>query len=291
MLRSEWRVLVEQGLWPLLAALLPWRWALATVRRRSRGGAALLAHGRRSAAAAAAVYTEAANPGFAERAQFVALLDQLDAFRSVLRGFGPLKHWQVEGAWPAAPCVAVSLHYGNGFWALGHLRQHGHRAHFVAQGVDPGWLRSRPVTRLIMRFRRWCHERLTEAAVIYTGGAKGRAAAALAAGESIVALIDVPHGLSRGCVPMRLFGQALAVQTGMIRLARELGVPVVPFLTRIGDGQNRRLLIGPSLREGTAEQVARTVAEWLAEAAAADPAAWQLWPQLPEFIQAAADQP
>lgn len=289
MLRSEWRVLIDQGLRPLLAALLPWPWAVAWIRRRSRRIDALQGHGQRSCAAAMAVFGADTDRDFAERAQFVALLDQLDAFRSVLRGFGPLRHWQVEGNWPAAPCVAVSLHYGNGFWALGHLRKHGHRAHFVAQGVAPVWLRSRPATRLIMRFRRWCHESLTGAAVIYTGGAKGRAAAALADGESIVALIDVPHGLARGSVPMQLFGQALAVQTGMIRLARELGVPVVPFLTRIGDGRNRRLLIGPSLCEGTPEQVAQTAAAWLAAAASADPAAWQLWPQLPEFIAAAAE--
>ena len=291
MLRSEWRVLLDQGLSPLLAALLPWPWAVAYVWRCSQQVDALHRHGERSASAARAVLTEAIDPGFARRAQFIALLDRLDAFRSVFRGLGPLRHWRVEGSWPPAPCVAVSLHYGNGFWALGDLRRHGHRAHFVAEGVDPSWLRARPVTRLIMRFRRWCHERLTGAAVIYTGGARNRAAAALAAGESIVALIDVPHGLTRGWVPMRLFGQALAVQTGMIALARELGVPVVPFLTGVGTGRERRLRIGPSLVAGSAEQVAAAAADWLAAAAAEDPAAWQLWPQLPEFAAAVQSLP
>ncbi len=282
--RSEFVLLRDHVLHPLIASLLPWSWTLRYAHWLSGRASRLAAHGERSREGAVRVLGAVADAAFARRALWVRILDVIDAPVSLLGADRHLlKHWRVTGSWPTRPCLAVSLHHGNGLFALRHLRLGGHRAHLIAQSIQPEWFRGRPVTLAMTRLRFWCVERLMQAAVIYSGGARKRSLDAIAAGDSIVAVLDNPQGLTRGIVPIQLFDRRVALHTGILELAMAAGLPVVPYLSVVGDGRVRELHIGPTLALDTAAATCAALEQWFAPLVAADPAAWHLWPQMQEF--------
>lgn len=283
--REEASLLRDHIVIPWLGALLPWSWCWRVLWLLSRRSDWIGAHGLRSRAGAAPVLGEAvANAGFARRAQFVRMLDIVDAPLSLLRSDRHLQQWwDIEGTWPDEPCLAISLHYGNGLWALRHLQLNGHHTHLIAQRIEPIWFRGRPITRMVMAFREWRVARLMNQPIIHSGGARARSLAALRAGRSIVAVLDNPQGLERGVVPIPLLHRRLALHVGILRLGLEAGVPVVPYLTSIRANGRRALSIGPAIRAENVESICAQLADWFAAPTQADPAAWHLWPQMQEF--------
>lgn len=288
--RSELVLLRDHLLHPLIASLLPWSWSLRYAHWLSARASRLGAHGERSREGAARVLGDGdggravADAAFARRALWVRMLDVIDAPVSLIGADRHLKrHWRVRGCWPEQPCLAVSLHHGNGLFALRHLRLGGHRAHLIAQSIQPDWFRGRPVTLAMTRLRFWCVERMMQAAVIYSGGARQRCLDAIAAGDSVVAVLDNPQGLTRGIAPIHLFGRRVALHTGILELAISAGLPVVPYLTVIGDGRVRELHIGPEINADSTTAVCAELARWFAPLVDQDPAAWHLWPQMQEF--------
>lgn len=282
--RTELTTLRDQIILPWLLCLLPWRWtwrALWWLTGRSQW---YDAHGLRSRAGASAVLGAAADAGFERRCQFVRELDVIDAPLSLLRSDRHLSGWwDVDGEWPKTACLAISLHYGNGLWALRHLQLHGHRTHLIAQRIEPQWFRRRPVTRAVMAFREWRVARLMQTPIIHSGGARARSLEALRNGRSIVAVLDNPQGLERGVVPVHLFGRRLALHTGILHLGLEAGVPVVPYLTSIEANGRRRLRIGPAIRESEVGAICAQLEAWFQPLIAADPAGWHLWPHIAAF--------
>lgn len=283
--RVELATLRDQILLPWLVALLPWRWGWRVLWWLSRRQTWYDAHGPRSRSGAEPVLGAAADIGFARRAQFVRLLDVIDAPLSLLRSDAHLHDWwDVEGEWPKdSPCLAISLHYGNGLWALRHLQLHGHRTHLIAQRIESAWFKRRPVTRAVMAFREWRVRRLMQMPIIHSGGARARSLEAMRKGCSIVAVLDNPQGLDRGVVPVHMFGRRLALHTGILHLGLEAGLPVVPYLTSIEANGRRRLRIGPTLRESNVTAICTGLEAWFAPLIEADPAGWHLWPHIREF--------
>jgi phosphatidylinositol dimannoside acyltransferase len=288
--RNELATLRDHFVLPWMLILLPWRWAWGALWWLTRYANAYDAHGLRSRAGASPVLGTSADAGFARRAQFVRMLDIIDAPLSLFRSDRHLQRWwNVEGAWPKdSACLAISLHYGNGLWALRHLQLNGHRTHLIAQRIDPAWFTWRPVTRAVMAFREWRVVRLMETPIIHSGGARARSLDALRNGRSIVAVLDNPQGLDRGVVPVQMFGRRLALHTGILHLGLEAGVPVVPYLTSIEANGRRRLRIGPAIRETDVAAICTQLEAWFQPLIAADPAGWHLWPHIREFEDAVA---
>jgi hypothetical protein len=282
--RSELILFRDHTLHPLIASLLPWSWTLRYAHWLSRRASRLTTHGERSREGAERALGSAADAAFARRALWIRIVDIIDAPVSLFGADRHMRrHWRIHGQWPSRPCLAVSLHHGNGLFALRHLRVSGHRAHLIAQSIQPEWFKGRPITLAMTRLRFWCVERLMQAAVIYSGGARQRSLDAIAAGDSIVAVLDNPQGLSRGIEPITLFGRRIALHTGIVQLALGAGLPVVPYITVIGDGRQRELHIGPEIDADSTSAVCAELARWFAPLVGQDPAAWHLWPQMQEF--------
>jgi hypothetical protein len=284
---SELVELRDQILHPLVASLLPWHSSLRYAHALSRRLGRLGDHAGRSRSGAAAAIGAQADAAFARRALWVRLLDLIDAPLSLLPGDRHLRrHWRVLGQWPDQPCLVVSLHYGNGMFPMRHFRLSGQRAHMILERVDPVCFKGRPLSRWIAWFRRRCVERAMGGEVIFSGGARRRCLDALAAGDSIFALLDNPQGLQRGMVPVQLFGRRIALHTGILELARSAAVPVVPMLSMVGDGRRREIHIGPVIDAHSAPELGIALAQWFAPLVESDTAAWHFWPHLQQFEQA-----
>jgi hypothetical protein len=149
----------------------------------------------------------------------------------------------VEGAGAVqAPeaAVFVSFHLSGGFRVFDVLRRLGFDPTFLCAPPRPGWSRYQ---RAIAGARLAHLRRTLSVPYVMTGpGAKRALESRLAAGGCIVALLDVAPGTLglRDFGQGMLFGRALAVPLGLLRLAATTGVRVVPYDGRLEEG--RRVL-------------------------------------------------
>jgi len=287
-----WRDLFELYLAPASAALLPWplsiRW-LRWLARREWLYAAEVAAAKRARQEVLGVESPAA---WCEEFRLVRLVDHADLYLSLTRSDDWMKrHLRVSGAWPLqGPFIAFTFHWGTGFWSLRHLRRAGFRPAMLSTPLGPppalsdwraryGFRRNREVARA------------SGEGVIYLGGAKDKLRAHLAAGGVVVGLLDVPPGQTPESVAVDIFGRPSALPRGMLDLAVELRLPLVPFFLSLDalTGE-RRLRICPPLAGATAEELAPAAAQLLNDAVAACPPAWHRWADASLFFSAAAAQ-
>jgi len=193
----------------------------------------------------------------------------------------------VEGEWPRhGAFLAITFHYGTGIWLCRSLRRAGHRARFLSGRFDAADFTGRP------RVYRYGIERLAEveriggAPPIFRPGARVDILRTLDAGDCVIGLIDVPPRLApRDQRPATLLGQRASLPDGLVRLAREAGVPVVPCWVEVDFARGtRRVVIEPPLRVTQDAGVLDHFAAVLDRIVRAQPAAWQFWREWPAWI-------
>jgi hypothetical protein len=276
---------------PGLPAVLPWRWAWAFYRTMSRFP--LLLPAQMSARADIAVQ---ALPGtdrarLRRRMRFLQLLDFADLYlarRAQLTAL-PGGHFTVEGEWPSGPFLAVSFHYGTGMWMLRDLLRKGRRTTVVAAPFEPGDFKGRRVYLGYGRARHREMERSAGASAAYRPGVREKLVKALAEGNVVMSLLDLPPRLvpANQCA-VTLLGQPASLPAGVFQLAAALNVPVVPFWIEINARGVRKLVIEPA-REP--QDVAANLAHFAALLDALirrDPAAWHFWSEWPAWQHDAA---
>lgn len=277
-LRRHWRDLVEQFLAPGLPLLLPRAAGLRLLRRCTRGP--LFAEGVEAVTAAAlAAGAAASHTDFARRQRLARLLDMGDALGRVARRL-PL---DVEGDWPApgTPFVALSFHFGTGLMGLAHLRRHGTPVAFVSRPHGRADYGAHPLRWWGARARLAGIAAACGAPVVFTGGSYAALRDRLAAGMAVCGLIDTPLPPGRGALAAELLGRRVGLPGGLIRLAREAGVPVVVFsVTPDLDSGRRRLRIEPALPADDANAVAALAARHLDARLREAPACWYFWHEL-----------
>lgn len=228
---------------------------------------------------------------FARDARSVWLLDAADLYRSRRRPAGWLPP-QLDrvGAWPAGPFVALGFHYSAGLWVFGDLRRSGHDAVMVLARQDPGAFTSHPVRLRYGRLRMAEVERIAGRPPAYRPRVRERLLQELADGACVLCLLDVPpHIAPRGQRPVHILGQPASLPAGALDLAREAGVPVVPYWVEIDPASGRRrLVIGEALDPAPVDAVLAQLAARLDGLIRQQPAAWLFWNEWPAWLRDAA---
>lgn len=279
-LRRHWRDLVEQFLAPGLPLLLPRAAGLRLLRRFARLG--LFADGVEAVTAAAlAAGATDSRADFAYRQRLARLFDMGDALgRACLARRLPV---DVEGAWPApgTPFVALSFHFGTGLMGLAHLRRHGTPVAFVSRPHGRADYGAHPLRWWGARARLAGIAAACGAPVVFTGGSYATLRDTLAAGTAVCGLVDTPLPPGRGALATELRGRRVGLPGGLLRLAREAGVPVVVFsVTPDLDGGRRRLRIEPAQPADNEAVVAALAARHLDARLREAPACWYFWHEL-----------
>ena len=176
----------------------------------------------------------------------------------------------------AGPLVAASFHFSGGLRVFDALIARGLRTTFVLA-------ENRPLGR---RYVRWLHEmrrayfrRWLRPPFVATGpDARDRLAAHLSEGGAVVALLDVaPDHLDlRDHASGELFGRAVRLPIGLLRLSLAAGAPVVPFDARIERGA-RLVRFHPAARGAQPDALLRAVLRTLEGSIREHPETWQGW--------------
>ncbi|MBO9661309.1 hypothetical protein [Dokdonella sp.] len=266
---------------PLSLALLPWSLSFRAARL-------LAQHARLFRAEADAAWTNAA-PFCADSDEgewkfgyrLVRWVERIDTFLTLTRS--PAwwrRRVDVTGDLPpsAAPGMLLTFHWGAGHWLWRLFVHRGIRAHFLArrpQALDHG--RGR-VALWYAQLRGRALRRIGSLGVLYTGGSAKRVAEALAAGEGVVGMLDLPAEDAQRAQRVPLLGRVARLPSGLLEIARAQNAPVRLLSCGLDTRSGRRLLqveeLPPAL--SVHELLARYGAH-LEGAVRRAPEAWQMW--------------
>ena len=286
-LADTWMLSAAPG-WP---SHLPWPLAYACYRALARQRS--LYSDFASGAACAPEYVPIADvDAFMRDVRTVHLLDVADLALSRRK---PLDWWpehvDVAGAWPKSGAfVVVTFHYGTGLWLCRALRRAGHRGMFLSGRFERDAFEARPLLHRYGMERLAEVERITGAPIAYRPGARETLLDALANGISVIGLIDVPPRLApRGQRPVELLGRPASLPDGLLQLAADAAVPIVPCWVELDFASGRRrAVIGKAQAPAPFDATLAALAATLDGLIRRSPAQWMFWREWPGWIEDAA---
>ena len=214
------------------------------------------------------------------RFRLLRLVDHVDVYLCLLRGARWRRRWIAQhGEWPApGPRIWLTFHWGAGWWLWPLLRERGFATHFLARAPHGRSLGLTRVSHAFARFRAWALVRSGGAGALFTGGSSEKIRAALAAGGSVMGMLDLPAQPQQRTLALPLFGREARFPYGLARLAAELDVPVSLLSFGLDFASGRRDLRIENLPAGcTPDDVMRRYAAHLDARLRGAPAAWQIW--------------
>ena len=277
---------------PAIAALLPWRLGWRWLRYWagiSRGSFSVAVNSGKSIAREWLPIGDDAL--FDARMRLLWLTDCSDLYVSMLRPWraGQPRHIEQKGQWPTGSgFIAMGFHYGAGYPVLRSLAAANFEYTFVSgrwrREDDPG----HPVRYWYGRLRTRDVARVGRRPIAYRPGIKPQLDQTLREGAVVVGLIDLPPRLApRQRHPVSLLGHELSLPGGLIELAREAGVPIVPYWVEFDDPMyRRRICIGDPIPSDDIGAAVIRLSDILDRCIRSAPYAWMLWPELPGWIAA-----
>lgn len=283
---------------PATIARLPFRTGLAVARVLARLPGLYRGYTDGFAEGAARLGFARDRAALLRRRRLYVLMDHVDLYWNRLRDPAwVLGNIRVEGRWPqdTRPFVAIFFHWGYGLSAMRHLAASGHVARLVGRPIAEKQLAGRPWQLQYARRRYAAAAVAGRGPVIFWGGARARIREALRQpGTAVLGAVDVPPTETHSLTAVRLLGRATAFTHGLIDLAIEAGVPIVPFCMGLSaDGRSQVLRIDSAIDTAAMdrERLLQHLADRLSALIIEDPAAWALWAWLEAFFPATADAP
>ena len=270
----------------VLGALLPGRAGARTSAHLTRAlGGERVRYASAVAGAAAADLLGDAAAGAAVEQRWVAALaaDDLDACRAWARVGDACGDASLLGAehLPApGPAVFASFHLSGGLAVFEVLRRRGFSPTFLLAPALPGLGR---YGRALRAIRLGYLARVLERPCIETGpGARRTLQDHLAAGGSIVALLDVPEDAVqlRDRAQVTLFGRVASLPLGILRLAVAGALPIVPFDAWVDASGRRTVRLHAPARGADAAEALHDVVGAMERVVRERPWDWHAWLEL-----------
>lgn len=275
---------------PAIAALLPWGLAWRWLRRWAQREGGPFDEAARAAVAVAPNFVAVeTTEAFVAKVRLLWLLDYCDLYLSITRWRRSWRPWHVErrGAWPQGAFIAAGFHHGTCHWVFKTLAEAGHDSMVISVRWTREEYEGYPLRYWYGRLRYWDMARLGRRPVAYRPGIKETLGRTLANGDAVVGLIDLPPRLApRGQRSLRMLDQDLSLPDGVVALARDAGVPIVPYWMEFDADMYRRCFcIGDPIDPGDSDAALRALAAILDRQIRRTPEAWFFWPELPLWIE------
>jgi phosphatidylinositol dimannoside acyltransferase len=282
-----WMFIVVPGIAALLPWSLGWRWLRWWAQRD--GGP--FDEAARAAISVVRTHLPIADErAFAEKIRLMWLIDYCDFMASVMhrrRSWLPW-HVRVVGAWPkSGGFMAVGVHHSPCYFLFRSLAQANLDCMTIATNFDRSEYQKHPVRYWYGCLRFWDMSRVGRRPIAYRPGIKPMLNKALTEGAGVLGLVDLPPRLApRGQRHVRFLDQDLSLPDGIVKVAQEAGVPVVPFWVEFdAEFYTRRFCIGEALDPNDVDGTLGALAKILDRQIRSAPEAWFFWPELPRWIE------
>jgi hypothetical protein len=279
---------LELFLLPGMAAFLPWNLCFAVFRQLAKYPGLY-----REATEAGWVWAHKSMPTLVaskwkHERRLLTLVDHADWVLCKTRSQRWMaKHVDIQGAWPQAQGTQVLLtfHWGAGLWALHDMRRMGLSVHGLAASLDGAHFKGRPVLHAYVKLRMTEVFRAMGNPPIEVTTSMRPVLQAIKDQHCLLGVIDVPADNFGSGVDVQLLNQSARVPRGLLRLAADRQLPVTVFLAGLNFNTGQRQWQIHSLGVNPdAQDLFKTVFQFLDQAILESPSAWHLWAEMPRFM-------
>lgn len=287
---AEARDLLEVVLVPGLAALLPWPWVYRLFRRlAARHWLYEPAVARAVEQARARHWVGPSEADWVLRRRLTTLVDHADHYLSRTRGSRWLARYvHLEGEWPppGQPALCLTFHWGAGMWGLRSAAGAGVRAHMLVASPDAAHFRGHAILHRYIVARTNSITQALGRDCIDVSADMRQVPRALAAGDAVFAVIDVPADQVTASAPIQVLGMPARLPTALLRLAVTRQIPVHVYVTgyRLEDGHRFVRIQSLGVPADLPTLVAQVEA-CLDETIRADAPMWHFWGEADRFFR------
>jgi hypothetical protein len=222
-----------------------------------------------------------------EHFRVMRFIDRSDLFLLQLNSDKWLEKWvTVEGQWPTPrPFVAITFHFGAGFWAFRHMRQSGLQINAVRANLRREDFHAFPVRYWYHALRNWQIDRTNGAPASVAGHSSVRDAIHwIRRGRCFVGLFDVAPG-DRNTLPGRFLGHDCLFNRGLVYIASVTKVPIVVYTMRVReDGLSRVLTISDPIDPADETLATETIVRHMESHVSNFNTQWHNWGAADSFI-------
>ncbi len=293
-IRIELRILLELYLVPGLCVLLPWPLAYRWLRWCARWNWLFAPEWQAALAQARQWVSIEDEARWSRDYRTCRLVDHADFWLSRTRSRRWLrKHVDAAKSWPlpTQAAVGVFFHWCGGMWAVRALHAAG-----PSSAVLAGHYNKRTMGHSWLGFF-YGYLRLGELAraggrpLIFSPGTLKKAQAELAAGHWVTGTPDVPPSETRLAREVRLFGRPALFTEGLLRIARDGGVPVVMYTLGLDLSSGRRDLRIEGPFDPNDPALLQRIASYWEALLRENSWGFTLWPMMPAYFAGAAVDP
>ncbi|RPJ04430.1 MAG: hypothetical protein EHM36_10665, partial [Deltaproteobacteria bacterium] len=138
--------------------------------------------------------------------------------------------------------ILLSAHFGGGFPILPFLKERGIRAHFFSADIEKKDYPSGKALYYYRRLRIEVVKRASSERTLYKKEGRQELIQVLSAGKWVIILFDVPPFRVRDVMEAPFLNRKALFPKGIISIAKETQVPILPFFSFLDDGRHRRIL-------------------------------------------------
>jgi hypothetical protein len=274
---------------PAVAALLPWKLAWRWLRWWALRESGPFDESARAAWAVAPQHLPIEDGArFRARMRLLWLIDYTDLLLSAMRRRRSWYPWHVQrvGEWPRQGGFIAAGFHAPAYWLFRMLAESNHDCMTISVRWERKDFIGHPVRYWHGRLRYWDMRRLGRQPIAYRPGVKDKIKRALADGAAVLSLVDVPPRMAPNApYPVRLLDHDLSFTEGVVAIAREANVPIVPFWVEFDeDLRTRKFCIGEPLDASDPAATLSALAQILDRQVRRMPESWFFWPELPRWI-------
>ncbi len=290
-MRKELEVLLSSVILPLLSILIPWRYCVRFFWYVAKNNS-LHQNQVNASLAVASKYLNISEPeSWLHRARFHLLIDQADYFLSCFR----TKRWMLRNLAVSdgnvlnncnSNTLFITFHWGQGFYALNYLKQHGFTASWLHLPAAKQLELGNYVAGFMGRLRIRQVGRLAGAKPIAVQGSIAKMYTRLIENkQAVMAMPDVPLQHGSSFISVQLLGKPAILPAGLIKMAARENIAVCIYTIKIDQTTGlRKLSFSKPVCEQNHQILAQNLADHLTKTIEADSAAWYMWPQADSFF-------
>jgi len=180
--------------------------------------------------------------------------------------------------------ILLSAHFGGGFWILPFLKERGIPVHFFSADIQR---RNYPTGKALYyyhRLRMGAVKKASGEKILYKKEGRQELTSALNGGKWVIVLFDVPPFLVRDVIEVPFLNQKAMFPKGIISIAKETHVPLLPFFSFLDGGKRRRIFFEKPFFVDDVEEGVKTCVKLIEKEVVQRPDHWHLWPVAHQFF-------
>ena len=180
--------------------------------------------------------------------------------------------------------ILICYHFGGGFWILPFLRGRGVRVQFFSTDIKKEDYPSKRAFYFFHKLSNWVIGRMFERRVSYKKEGKKNLLKALREGVWVTTAFDVPPYLVKENVEVQFLSMKTRFPKGLISIAKELNIPVLPFFSFLENGTGRKICFEKPIYVKDEEECVKECVRLIDQRIRERPDHWHMWPVADQFL-------